>query len=356
MIKRFIILLSLVLLLILLPKIVNAENQTTYLPEQETINGLYFKNAENITIDGTINGEAYLFGENVTVNGKINGDVLIIASNIDVNGNVSDSLRILGKQVHISGNVGKNLTILAWQTNIENKSTITGNAVLFGNKSQVFGIIQGESRITSRETYAAGKFEKTVTFVSPNISISKNNVFKQGKIIQTKDLKDNVFFWPNNKFIQIISGKTRTLGNFLSFFGYLIIGLVLTFLYPKHFTNINHFLTDKPLASFIIGLIFYLVLPFIVVFIALTIVGIPISLVILTIMLVILFVSRIITALFIGSLILKDSDSKFFPLFLGLIILQLVFWIPFFGIVFKVITVITGSGALLLSKLGKINR
>jgi hypothetical protein len=333
-----------------------ASNQTIYVPDQEIIQGLYFKNAENITIDGEINGETYLIGENVIINGKIDGDAIIVGSNVDVNGNISENLRIIGSQVHISGNVGKNLTIIAWQTNVENKSRVMGNMVIFGNKSQIFGQIQGESRITTRETYAAGKFEKPVTFISPDLSISKDAVFKKGKIIKTEESKNNMLFWSNNKLIQLFLGKAKTFGNFLSFLGYLTIGLALTFLFPKNFTNINHFLTDKPLASFIIGLLFYLVLPFIVIFIAMTIVGIPISLVIFAIMLIILFVSRIITALSIGSLILKDNDSKFFPLLLGLIILQLVFWIPFFGIVFKVVTILVGSGALLLSKLGKINR
>jgi hypothetical protein len=340
----------------LLPKSTLADEQTIYIPDKDVIQGLFFKQAKNITIDGTINGEAYLVGENITVNGTINGDLIAIGSNIDINGTVSDNLRTFSKQIHVYGDIRKNATIVSMNANIENKSILSGNVVMLANKAQIFGNLEGESHIQARSLYVDGEFQKQSILSSPNLTISKNTIFSQGKIISSGDKSGNIFLSKNTRLISFILAKIQYFGNLLSFFGYLICGLILTFLFPKNFTNINHFLFEKPLACFIVGLLFYLLLPFILVFIALTVVGIPISILIALSSLMVMFVSRIVVSLSIGSRILKDQNSKFFPLILGLIILQVVFWIPFFGTAIKIIAVLLGSGAIILSKLGKINR
>lgn len=353
-----------------------AQNQesTVYLPANETFEGLYIKTAKNITIDGTINGEAYLIGESIIVNGNVNGDLIAVGSNVDVNGNISDNVRIISFQSTISGNVGKNLTVLSAKNNVENKTAVGGNMVAVSGDSQIFGKVGGESYIISRQLFFGGQSTRKAYLNSPKLTIGKGATFGgaleyvtkneiksldtqvKGKLQHTSVNEKLMFplFIDNGK--MFISQQFKTLAGFFNFLGYLIVGLILSFIFPRSFTNISRTILDKPLASFIAGVLFYVIFPFVFLSIVLTIIGIPIALLAVLLLAAIAFSSRIVVSLAVGNLILKDETAKFLPLIIGLTITQIIYWIPFFGFIARLIVIAVGSGGILLSKFGRIGK
>lgn len=335
-------------------KVLAMEEKTVYLPENETFNGLYFKTAETITVDGTINGEAYLIASNVIVNGAVNGDLIAIGGNIDVNGKVSDSARLIGGNIAVSGPIGKNLLIVSVQNNIERKTVVGGNLVVAAENTRIFGKNNGEARIFANKVYYDGMSQKKVNFMSSDLEIGKEANFNGIKYEHSGSSGLPVSSFSD--FNKNVVARVRFFSGFASFFSYLVFGLILAFLFPKNFTNFDRYLNEKPLAGFICGLLFYCLSPLIFILLVLTLIGIPVALLFIFFVVLLGFVSRIVLAIFLGSKILKDEDSKFLPLLLGLSIIQIALWIPFFGGILKILIVLLGTGAILLSKFGKYAR
>ncbi len=365
--KRFLFLIITLFLFFFTTRFAYAKEQkTVYLPENEIVNNLYFKTGGTITIDGTVNGEAYLIGENIIVNGNINGDLIATGVTVTFNGNVSDNVRLAGGTVSISGHIGKNALIFGGQTEVEKNAVIQGNLVEFSRNTNILGKIDGEARITAANIFFNGKTGQNAKLISNNISFGNNflvggNLEYQAvnQIASLKpQVKGNVVFVKRNGHLPTtnlkqLGLKLVSLISWINYLCSLIIGFLLVFVFPKQFSNINKFLAEKPLASFIFGLVFYCLIPFGLIILGLTIIGIPLAFLFIFLLVLLIFVSRVVVGLLIGSRILSDGESKFLPLLLGLTILQIVSLIPYLGLISKVLIVILGSGAVLLSKLGK---
>lgn len=341
---------------------------TVYLPENETVNGLYFKTGTTITIDGTVNGEAYLFGQNVIVNGNINGDLIAGGGTVTVNGNISENVRAVGGTVSVSGHVGKNALVMAAQSEVEKNGKIDGNLVNLSNNTLVLGMIGGETQIFAQNIFYNSKSGQNVKLYAQDLIITKESTFSGNLDYQTQkeipDLKKQVagivnfqktgktFVLPGANEINSVK-KIGPVINWIGFLNYLIIGFLLTFIFPKQFTNVNKFLGEKPLASAVGGIVFYVFAPFILLILAITIIGIPLAILFGLGTVFLAFISRIVVGLYLGGKILNDGESKFLPLLVGLAVIHLAALLPYAGFVIKIIIVFVGTGAILLSKGGK---
>lgn len=343
--------------------------ETVYLPENETVDNLYFKTGGSITIDGTVNGEAYLIGENIIVNGNVNGDLIAAGGTITVSGNISENARLAGGIVSVSGRIGKNALVIAGQTEIEKSATIQGNLVEFSGNTNVLGKIDGEVQTMAGNIFFNAKAARNVKITAENLNFGNGTTIAgdfeyqtQNEIKNLKNMvKGNINFVKKNGKLPLfpykqIALKIFSFASWISYLGSLIIGFLLVFIFPKRFTNINKFIAEKPLASFIFGLAFFALTPPGLIILAATIIGIPLAFLFILLLIFLIFVSRTVVGLAIGSRILNDEESKFLPLLLGMTILQIISLIPYLGFVSKILVIILGTGAILLSKLGKYTK
>lgn len=233
---------------------------------------------------------------------------------------------------------------------------------------------EGKAILSRGNFFFGGQSTRKAYLNSPKLTIGKGATFGgaleyvtkneiksldtqvKGKLQHTSVNEKLMFplFIDNGK--MFISQQFKTLAGFFNFLGYLIVGLILSFIFPRSFTNISRTILDKPLASFIAGVLFYVIFPFVFLSIVLTIIGIPIALLAVLLLAAIAFSSRIVVSLAVGNLILKDETAKFLPLIIGLTITQIIYWIPFFGFIARLIVIAVGSGGILLSKFGRIGK
>ena len=133
----------------------------------------------------------------------------------------------------------------------------------------------------------------------------------------------------------------------------LVVGLVLVFVGKNITSKVLDKLEDKPLKMLIPGLILMFVLPPIAIVLMFTIIGIPLALIILVWWLVMMYLARIIAAILVGQLILKNLNKKnkdkiklIWSLILGVIICWLLFAIPFVGWIISLIAIWLGLGSI----------
>lgn len=337
-----------------------------YIPDKETIYGLYVESAKNITIDGNIDGEAYLVGQDVTINGNIVGDVIIVAVNTFINGHISGNARVFSVHTNLNSRIDNNLTLISKESFLSKKASVGGNMLTISDELQFTGVIYGESKIISRFFFVDGILGKKANIVSKNLNIGKLAVFNSDLIYKTKSpisninnhVKGKIRYEKADNFLQfnLVGKKTevyKNILNVLNFLSVFILGTIMAFLFPKNFTIISQTVIEKPLANFIVGLLFYFISPVVILLLIFSIIGIPIALLLTFFMAVFIFLSRIIISLAIGNMIFKDKNSKFIPLLVGLTITQIIFFLPFINVLFKIITLFLTTGALFISRFGR---
>jgi hypothetical protein len=146
----------------------------------------------------------------------------------------------------------------------------------------------------------------------------------------------------------------RTLFRLSSFVSLLIAGIIIISLYERHATMVADRIISFPLKSFGLGLLFLVGIPIVALILCITIVGLPLGLVALTTCLVFSYISRVYVALVIGREILdrisKQEIRIIWPLILGLLIITLLSFIPYFiGGIIQLVCVLFGLGGMLMT-------
>ncbi len=305
-------------------------------------------------------------GQDITINGNIVGDVIIVAVNTFINGHISGNARVFSVHTNLNSRIDNNLTLISKESFLSKKASVGGNMLTISDELQFAGVIYGESKIMSRFFFVDGILGKKANIVSKNLNIGKLAVFNSDLIYKTKSpisninnhVKGKIRYEKADNFLQfnLVGKKTevyKNILNVLNFLSVFILGTIMAFLFPKNFTIISQTVIEKPLANFIVGLLFYFISPVVILLLIFSIIGIPIALLLTFFMAVFVFLSRIIISLAIGNMIFKDKNSKFIPLLVGLTITQIIFLLPFINVLFKIITLFLTTGALFISRFGR---
>ena len=112
----------------------------------QLIDGDYYVSVgpfSSTTMSGEINGDMYAVGGAVTLNGSVNEDVSILAATADVHAIVSDDVRIAAGEVTIAQSVGGDVFVLAGTLEILSTAEIAGNLYFFGGSAIIDGNVAG---------------------------------------------------------------------------------------------------------------------------------------------------------------------------------------------------------------------
>lgn len=340
---------------------------TIFVASDEIISGNLLAYSKNIIIDGVVSGDLIVATSNLNVSGRVEGDIIALAQDISIDGEVGGNIRVVANSVSINSVVARNVNAFGSQVVIGDKSKIGWDLIVGSVNSTVRGIVSGGVNIYGNSIFVSAKvgehanfrvynnkeneglqLDKTATIngnlnyrSSKNITLSNSSVVS-GEINHTKfkssnKLSDNNWWW------------TRL----FSILSLLFIGLIIVSLAPKYSRNVMFQFKQSPTRSILWGLIIFLILPPLFILSTLTIIGIPLALVLLSLWLVSIFVGQSLSALILGDVLIKkvlavNYHSLFWPLLLGVIIISLLFSIPWFGWILNLLSIWLGLGSILL--------
>ncbi len=356
----------------------DTEIHNVNLLKNEIVDHDYFAAGNTVTLSGTVNGDAYIAGGNVMVDGVINGDLITAGGNITILGEIEGDVRAAGGNVIFSSNVGKNATLLGGSISMSDAGSVKGSLVSAGGNISVNSPIgKGVNIATSQLNLGntiGGDVNAYVRMMnlSPSAKISGNlNYWSEKELLLNNQASisgtTNYHFVKspkNNQDIAKVTPKENkifglvTLGtlffNIYKFLVAFILGLLLLKLLPIFTSETVITLERHPWASIGIGFLTVILLPILFIILLITILGIPLGMVLLMAIILISFIAEIITALFVGSKVLKyfknDKSSQIWNLFIGLVILGIISVIPVINVLVGIFTYLLGTGALLIQK------
>ncbi len=113
--------------------------QSYSLNSGEVVKGDLFLSAARTRIDGTVEGDLVVFTQSLTVNGHVTGDVLACAQIARINGQVDGNVRGFINTMTLNGAVGKNVMAFAQTLELDPQGQVGGSLTAFVANSSLEG-------------------------------------------------------------------------------------------------------------------------------------------------------------------------------------------------------------------------
>ena len=253
-------------------------------------------------------------GGTVMVNAPVKNDVIAAGGTLIINGDVGGKVLAAGGDIEVNGNA----------TNV----LATGGAVRIG-----------QGAVIRRDAVLSGGMVANEGSVVRNLTVSANNFSNTGTA-------GNVTFEEREEPGPLLAG----IFSVLAAIGFFILGLLLVGLLPGPFSTVVHEVERRPVVFTVLGFIALFVTTIVLLIVAVTIIGLPIALFGGLLFIVGMLVSPLFVAYALGDVIASRAGrrpGRIWIFVLGFVILQILIFIPLFGMIVHAVAVSLGYGGLL---------
>ena len=347
----------------------------------------------SVVIDGIVEGDLCVGGYTVSTNGQIKASANVFANEFRHTGKVDGTLRCFVNGCSIDGYVGRSLLMAGSDIRIGNRAVIEKEVHIWGNNVNFDGTAKENVWIHAHTIFISGTIGGDVHLEAQEIHINapatiKGNLTYVSKNEANIDLASGVTIvgatsWelPKDEKSDETSkdGYTRTIMKISKLFAAFLFGVILMAFSKPYMIESTNQLRNRFSISAATGLlalvifvlcIFVLVVATILVLagiallsgelmllgalvVALSIVMIPLTSVATVCGAVMFYTGKIIFALLTGYYAIRfiKKDAQFVTrsqLLLGLVLLTILFWIPYVGVLFYLLGSIIGVGGIIL--------
>ena len=356
-------------------------------PEGTVIRNDAFLSGDNVVIDGLVDGDVLAVGRRVTINGEVTGSLFAAAEVVNVNGKVGGSVYAAAAtlEANESAAVDRSLYFVGAQLNTDPASSVERDLAAAALGAQLAGSVGRDVRAVVGPLALLERildlFNIETGFqILPSSALAPDSQAPAVVMRPANDQKWSILASPARAQADS-ANETQSTGEWFlirlrQMVQFLIVGGLVSWLFPVSFTRWSDRLRRRPIASGLYGfvgfvtgfagviLIFVLVLVVGVGLAILTLRGLAIAtwglgfstttLLFSIFLLFILFISKVIVSYTAGLLILerllpRAANRKFWPMLLGLIIYVLLRAIPYLGLGLGFLVTIFGLGAAMLA-------
>jgi cytoskeletal protein CcmA (bactofilin family) len=353
------------------------------LPAGKTHEGDLYRFAPSADISGIVNGDLLVFAQNTSVTGEVAGDMFAFSQTVRLYGPIGDSVRIFASELFVSGTIDGELRVFAGRVTIEPEAHITGDVFVNGGQLNVGGKVDGDlntyagvivmsGEIGGNFQGTAGEVQLTGTVgndavltcdtltVDPEAAIAGDLDYRAREQVELEgtgivggeirfeekvtevDAKDKEGWLSPGK---IVFWLMRLLAS-------LVVGFVLIALFRRMVPAVQNAVGSDTLPGIGVGFVLTLVLPVTAVIVMLLVVTLPLAVITLLLWLIAVYVAKLPVALWLGQKILRSlggtDPSPYLGLPIGLLLLYLLFALPFVGWFLWFVAAFLGLGAIFL--------
>lgn len=354
-------------LLLLVPSIAAADTVFRYGSEisvasDQSIDGDFYAFAGQwwmpgeTNMSGTVAEDMYTFGDSVTINGTVGKDIAAAGFDIQVHGPVGDDVRAIGGKIVIGQEVKGDVFVVGEKLTILSSAKIDGNIYFYGSEADIAGDVAGsihgyakDWRIDSMigegvDITAAGQltlgaranvvgdvhYESRTDLARATQSVVEGEVTRQDMpVVQNEQ--------PVRTPILFVFAVV-----FASFFVYLLM--------RDEYGSFVRSIQVHYARNFVIGLLAFVVTPFVALFLIVTILGSILGFGILFLYLFMLMVAFVTLPILLGLIVRRFYDKKqkvdFLTIIIGAFVLLFCAFIPVLGPLVILVSVLLTIGAL----------
>ena len=336
--------------------------------EEDVLQEEHWIIANSGIVHGRLEQDLFISSDELQLTGVFEKDLWALAGTLEFSGTVNESLRAVGDQLKlVQGSIDSTLTAMGVSINVSEELQVTRDAVLIGEDVIVQGRIDGNILILAKRATLKGQVGGNARIIAEDIEIlsgakiagdlvysSSEELILSPAVELGGELKKKAFAGfrlPRPTPQQI---ATRQILFCVAAF---IASLPLFVLFPNYVSRCLRLARGDVWKCSMAGLVGFCLMPMLGFFAFLSLIGIPLSLVIFCVYATLVYLSKPIVALALGSMLFKASTQGpirriFSTLFIGLVLLYILFAIPIVGGTMWFLASIIGLGAMLLSLFG----
>ncbi len=312
------------------------------------------------TFVGSVTGDVTSLSRSIFSESEISGDALFLGEDIKVLGPIGDDIRTVGERIVIDGAVADDVVAIGSHITIGPKATIKGSLYVIGGTVDIQGSVEGNARVLSGKMTLSGSVEGdlelwgTAKFAEPARIGGDFIQHKEGKITPPV----NVIITGKVIVDESVGGGRHSGTAFFSGLFSLNVLMMLAlafalFLLARERTEemllevMSHFWIRT-----LRGLLIVIILPLVFVLLLPTVVGIPFALILGALFVMLLVLSWGYAGILLGAwcerLLFKRSafPLSYRPILLGTLFLAIISLVPFLGLVFNGILILSIVGSL----------
>jgi hypothetical protein len=337
-------------------------------PASETHKNLYTVGG-SVTINGATTGDLTVAGGTVVVSGPVSGELLAAGGNVVVNSKIDGTARIAGGSIVINNPIGGDLVVAGGTVSVA--APVSGDLVVGGGSVTVNAPIGGSVRI-------AGGSVVINSTIGGTVNVTANKSFTVGpaavvvgtinyKGVQPANVDASAKIGAIN-FTKItprargVSKGFLTFGVLVQVIALMIVGFLLLRLRRRTFTDTNAYIYARPWSSLGLGILGLIVIPIAVIILFITFIGYYAALIVLLAYILMVLLTTVMSALFVGSFILRlfRKSPQISPdwqiVVLGVIVWELLAFIPIVGWIVLLVVYLMVFGASLVGIKNRLGR
>jgi cytoskeletal protein CcmA (bactofilin family) len=146
----------------------------------------FYAFGQTITVDGLIEGDLVAGGYEVFTNGDVTESQNVFAYRLHHTGTIGNSLRAFVNTAEIDGHVGRSIVIFAYDTRIGKGAMIARDVTIGGYSAHLEGTVGGKATVRADRIYISGEIGGDVDIEGKHITISPPTVIK-GNLTYTSE-------------------------------------------------------------------------------------------------------------------------------------------------------------------------
>ena len=326
--------------------------------EDEPITEDVYVAATSGRVEGRIDGDLVITTGSLSVSGTVAGDVLALTSGtvrIEPGGLVEGSLRTMSPQVVVEGTVGRDLFTTGIAADVDTTGSVGRDVIMFGGTLTIHGEVGRDTRGRVFMATVAGTVGRDVDLtvqrltIDPGASVAGDVLYRStsdariapdtvdGQVVQLPAQSNFLF------------GVILTIANILGILAFIVSGIILLWLFRSTGAAAVEAIERHPLKTLVIGLLFLIGAPLLVLFLAATLVGLPLALLLLGILLLALVFGPVPAVSAGGDTVLRHKGGLFGGFVLGAVLWRTGIWlIPFVGVFLYLVALAWGVGGWVL--------
>lgn len=322
-----------------------------------------------VDIKGTVYGNVCAFAQSVNVSGDIGGSLFTCAATVNVSAGSVQTIWAAGGNINVSGEVARNAVLFGGSLLVNDDAMIQKDLRAYGGNFSLNGVVNGTTRGSVGNLVIAGqsgpvKMKVDKATVTSNARVKGDLQLQSGsqpsieegaviagevtvRSVAAEDVKP--FFFALMPVIALLLAAFKV----VVFLAKVVAGILLIVFFRHYVRRIMDTLKGRTWASLGWGFFALIVIPVAVVLLLAVLIGYPLGLLGVYAYTVIWYLSSIFVSLVIGEKFVqlfrkKGEISLYLSYIAGILILTLVGFIPILNILVRILTLLFGSGAVIL--------
>lgn len=328
----------------------------------ETRQGDLYAAGELIEVAGRLEGDLIAAAQRIRTTGTVTGDLFVAGRTVDIRGPVGDSTRAAGDEVTVAASIDGDLVTAGGACQILEGARVTGGFTAACGAVQLDGTVDGDIRAAGGLVIISGTVGGAATIRADRIVLEPG-----ARIVGDLDYEARTPLTPEEaarvegevRFDEVVDEESPglTAGSFL-FWGWqtgaaLLAGLLGVALFRRLLPQLASAVAENTTTGALLGFAAFLMVPAGAAIVMITVIGIPVGLVALLLFAVALYLAKLPIAVWAGGQLLaragRPDASPYLAMGLGVIVLYILFALPYVGWLVWLGATWLGLGAMVLS-------